>query len=50
MDCVIGLVQIKIDVRAFGKDKLGNLNLIYLNPGCSASVKLLFRKKVFNLD
>ena len=37
----------KIDISVFWKDKFGNLNPIYLNPGCSANVKLLFRKKIF---
>ena len=37
----------KIDISVFWKDKFGNLNPIYLNAGCSANVKLLFRKKIF---
>ena len=36
----------KIDISVFWKNEFGNLNPIYLNSGCSANVKLLFRKKI----
>ena len=40
---------IKIDLNAYWKDRFGNLNPFLLQPGCSASVKLLFRHKHFDL-
>ena len=39
----------KIDLNLYLKDKLGNLIPLLLEPGCSASVKILFRSKRFNL-
>ena len=36
-----------IEVRVFWKDPWGNLNPFLLNSGCSASIKILFRKKTF---
>ena len=39
----------KIDLNVYWKDKWGNLKPLRLLPGCSASVKLLFRHKGFYL-
>ena len=39
----------KVDLQVYWKDKFGNLNRFYLQPGCSASVKMLFRHKHFYL-
>ena len=39
----------KIDLNVFWKDKYGNLTPMKLMPGCSASVKILFRHKGFYL-
>ena len=39
----------KIDLNVYWKDRFGNLKPIRLHPGCSASVKLLFRHKHFYL-
>ena len=39
----------KIDLNVYWKDKLGNLIPLLLEPGCSASVKILFRSKRFNI-
>ena len=35
----------KLDLSVYWKDNLGNLNPFYLQPGCSAHVKLMFRRK-----
>ena len=35
----------KIDVKAYWRDKYGNDYPIYLPPGCSASIKILFRQR-----
>jgi hypothetical protein len=39
----------KLDLNVYWKDKYGNLKPLRLQPGCSASVKLLFRHKHFDL-
>ena len=39
----------KTDLNVYWKDKYGNLKPLQLLPGCSASVKLLFRHKGFYL-
>ena len=39
----------KIDISVFWKDRFGNLNPFRLQPGCAASLKLLFRHKHFYL-
>jgi hypothetical protein len=39
----------KIDLNVYWKDRYGNLKPLRLQPGCSASVKLLFRHKGFYL-
>jgi len=39
----------KIDLNVYWKDKYGNLKPLRLQPGCSASVKILFRHKHFYL-
>ena len=36
----------KVKIQVFWKDQFSNLNPLYVTPGCSAHVKLLFRKKV----
>ncbi len=38
----------KVDLMVFWKDVFGNMHPFELLPGCSAHVKLLFRKKEFN--
>ena len=40
----------KVDLSVFCKDNFGNLNPFYLQPGCSARVKLMFRRKSLYLD
>jgi hypothetical protein len=40
----------KIDLQAGWTDKYGNAFQLYLQAGCSASLKLLFRHKRFNLS
>ena len=35
----------KLDLAVFWKDVFGNLNPFHLQPGCSAHVKLMFRRK-----
>jgi len=39
----------RIDLQVYWRDKTGELHRILLYPGCSASVKLLFRHKGFYL-
>ena len=39
----------RIDLKVYWKDKYGNNNQVFLPPGSSASVKLLFRSKKFYL-
>ena len=39
----------KVDLSVFWKDNFGNLNPFYLQPGCSARVKLMFRRKDLSL-
>jgi hypothetical protein len=38
----------QIDISVYWKDDFGVLNPLYLPVGCSASIKILFRKKSFN--
>ena len=40
----------KVDLSVYWKDNFGNLNPFYLQPGCSARVKLMFRRKSLYLD
>ena len=40
----------KIDLNCFWEDKYGGQHQIYLQPSCTASLKLLFRHKRFNLS
>ena len=40
----------KIDLSAFWSDKFGNSYPIYLQPGCSANLKLMMRHKSFNMS
>jgi hypothetical protein len=40
----------QMDISVFWKDAYGNLNPVYLPIGSSASIKILFRKKIFNSD
>jgi len=37
-----------LEVRVFWKDIFGNLHPFYLNEGCNASIKIMFRKKIYN--
>ena len=38
----------KVDIVVFWKDVFGGIHPLKLQPGCSAHVKLMFRKKDFN--
>jgi len=38
----------QIDISVYWKDDFGGLNQLYLPVGCSAGIKILFRKKSFN--
>jgi len=38
----------KVDIVVYWKDTFGNVRPFELRPGCSANVKLLFRRKDFN--
>ena len=37
-----------IEITAYWKDMFGGLHVIYLNSGCGANLKLLFRRKDYN--
>lgn len=37
-----------LEVRVFWKDIYGNLHPFFLAEGCNASIKILFRKKIYN--
>jgi hypothetical protein len=37
-----------VDIQVYWLDKFNNLNPFYLLSGCSATIKLMFRKKSFN--
>lgn len=38
-----------ISIQVFWKDSFANLHPFYLNSGCNANIKILFRKKTFNM-
>lgn len=38
-----------IQISAFWRDNYGRLHPLLLNAGCTATLKLMFRKKIFNL-
>lgn len=38
-----------ISVQVFWKDAFANLNPFYLNSGCNANIKILFRRKDYNM-
>jgi len=40
----------KIDIIVYWKDTFGNIHPFELRPGCSANVKILFKRKGFNTD
>ena len=40
----------RIDIIVYWKDTFGNIHPFELHPGCSANVKLLFRRQYFNTD
>ena len=40
----------RIDIIVYWKDTFGNIHPFELRPGCSANVKILFRRKDFNTD
>ena len=40
----------RIDIIVYWKDTFGNIHPFELHPGCSANVKLMFRKKDFNTN
>ena len=40
----------RIDIIVYWKDTFGNIHPFELHPGCSANVKILFRRKDFNTD
>jgi len=37
-----------IDIQVFWRDTFGNLVPFYLSPGATSTIKILFRKKIFN--
>ena len=39
----------KVNIQVFWKDQFSNLNPLYVTPGCSAHLKLLFRRKDYNV-
>jgi hypothetical protein len=39
-----------IDIQVYWRDSFGNLIPFYLGIGCSSTLKILFRKKIFNSD
>jgi hypothetical protein len=39
-----------IDIQVYWRDSFGNLIPFYLGLGCSSTLKILFRKKLFNSD
>jgi hypothetical protein len=39
-----------IDIQVYWRDSFGNLVPFYLGLGCSSTLKILFRKKIFNSD
>ena len=40
----------RLNIQVFWKDHFGNLNPLYVPPGCAAHMKLMFRRKDFNLS
>ncbi len=40
----------RIDLIVYWKDTFGNIHPFELRPGCSANVKILFRRKDFNTN
>jgi len=39
----------RIDIIVYWKDRSGGLHPFLLQPGCAASVKLMFRRKDFDV-
>jgi hypothetical protein len=39
----------RVDVHVYWKDQFGTLHPLLLRPGCSAHVKLMFRRKDFDV-
>ena len=37
-----------IEINVFWRDQFGNLHQFYLDTGCNATLKIMFRKKEFN--
>jgi len=37
-----------LDLQVYWKDNFGNLHPFYLGPGCSANLKIMFRRKDYN--
>jgi hypothetical protein len=40
----------RVDIVVYWKDTFGNIHPFELHPGCSANVKLMFRRKDFNTN
>ena len=40
----------RVDIVVYWKDTFGNIHPFELHPGCSANVKLMFRRKYFNTN
>ena len=40
----------RLNIQVFWKDHFGNLNPLYIPPGASAHMKLMFRRKDFNIS
>ena len=49
LDMNSGMNLNRVDIVVYWKDHFGNLHPFQLQPGCSAHVKILFRRKDFNI-
>jgi hypothetical protein len=50
IDMHSSMILNRIDIIVYWKNTFGNIHPFELHPGCSANVKLLFRRKDFNTD
>ena len=49
-DMISSMDMNRMDIIVDWKDTFGNIHPFELHPGCSANVKLLFRRQDFNTD
>ena len=49
LDMNSGMNLNRVDIVVYWKDHFGNLHPFNLHPGCSAHVKVMFRRKDFNV-